>query len=486
MHLWLFWTMAACTGGSEEERTIDRIVDGLAGKKDIESAVPRTCKSDNGQMYVVWQDDRNDPNLDDKKHINSVFINSSSDGGVTWLPSPIQLNNPPPAVDGTVSATNPAVACAGDTVYVVWEDERDGDLKYKNIYLDYSTNGGREFLQEDIMLDADETGSAMSLSPQIFAVGDAAYVTWFDQVNGAYDIFMRSTVDRGEHWGDAPVRVDGDEEGSAYSANPRLTADGGGGVVVTWEDRRNGNSDIFVAFSGDNGRSFMPDIRLDGGEAGEANSFLPQIAQNGTSVYVVWHDERNGASDVFMNSSGDGGVNWQVEPFRVDSDSEGVNDSLNPRVAATSKGAGVVWQDNRLGGNDIYFRLTPNGGGEWSGEEVRMDTDAGGSAQSFDPAVISEGDKVVVGWREFRDDSEAVGNNDIYYNYSEDGGKTWPNNDIIVNSSIPGITYATDLSLQLEKEKLSAFWTDGRSGWSRIYIAQYKLGDGGIYVPPKE
>lgn len=470
--------LAACNK-QDEERTIDKIVDDLQLQNDIESTQPRNCVSTDGKIYVVWQDTRHDEKPKDDEVYTDIFFNTSSDNGLTWLPSPIQLNN------ASARAMNPSIACSGDTVYVAWEDERDGDLAYHNIYVDVSTNGGRQFLDKDIALDNDPEGDWMSLAPQIVADGDSAYVTWFDQRNGAYDVFVQATTDKGASWLSEPSRVDTDDEGSAWSSQPKIAASGGQ-VVVVWEDRRDGVSDIYANWSDNNARSFSDrDIRLDKGADG-SNSFLPRVTMQGSNVWAVWHDERSGKPDIFLSRSTDGGASWLDAPIRVDSDTEGVNTSTNPIVLPIEDGIGVVWQDNRLGGNDILFRLSQDGGDTWFSEEVRMDTDAGGESQSTEPVMIVDGKRVVVGWMDYRYDGHEDGSDDLFYNYSEDGGQTFQRSDIRINSNTPGATYTVDLGLGLFKDSLVTTWADGRSGATRIYFADRKLGEGSVYIEPEE
>jgi hypothetical protein len=187
-----------------------------------------------------------------------------------------------------------------------------------------------------------------------------------------------------------------------------------------------------------------------------------------------------------MNYSADFGQSWLDQPVRVDSDAAGMFDSLNPVVVGTDSGAGIAWQDDRTGGNDIYYRFTADGGASWASDEIRLDTDAAGSAQSINPVIVGDGKRVAVGWMDYRDDAKDEGVNDLYYNYSGDYGATWANSDIRLNSSAPGITYAEDLTLAYNDKDLVTTWADGRSGRARVYFATYKVGDGSIYVPPKQ
>lgn len=471
----LLGLLAACSGDPvDDEATHDVQVDHTAADAAIESIVPRSCFT-NGRLAAVWQDDRDG--------VPGIWFNASVDSGAHWLTADVPLDV------GEVGAFAPDIACFGDMIYVVWEDERDGELLYRNIYLNVSSDGGRSWLEEAVRLDGDVEGEAMSLGPRVVASGDSAYVAWFDSRDGAYDIHVQGTQDRGATWLGEPSRVDTDGAGEAYSAWPRLAADADERVVVTWEDSRAGASDIYANVSTDGGVSFGgADARLDGGEEGsESNSFLPSIAMAGGLVYVVWHDERNGDNrDVFVSASADGGESWQDEPRRVDSDAAGQSDAINPVVAAVGDRVHIVWQDDRSGGYDIYHRFSRDGGAEWAGEEVRMDRDAGGESQSFEPTLLVQGETVLVGWEDRRADAEEVGFNDLYYNYSEDGGQNWNLEDLRINSNAPGSAYALDLGLALADGKIVALWADGRSGSSDIYSASRTLGEESRYIPPAE
>jgi hypothetical protein len=471
----LFALLAACTGDTpEDEATHDVRVDHNTKEDSVESIVPRSCFTD-GRLAVVWQDDRDG--------VPGIWFNASTDAGATWMPADIALDL------GEVGAFAPDIACSGDTIYVVWEDERDGDLRYRNIYVNVSSDGGRTWLEEDVRIDGDLEGEAMSLAPRVVAAGDSAYVAWFDNRDGAYDIYVQATRDSGASWLEAPTRVDTDDAGEAYSAWPRLAADDEGRVVVTWEDSRAGASDIYANVSTDGGASFGDeDARLDGGEEGGAsNSFLPSLAMAGGHAYVVWHDERNGDKrDVFLNTSSDGGESWRDEPRRVESDAEGQSDAINPVVAAVGDRVHIAWQDDRSGGYDIYHRYSRDNGGEWAGEEVRMDRDAGGESQSFEPTLFLQGDTVLVGWEDRRADGGEVGFNDLYYNYSADGGENWNLEDLRINSNKPGSAYSLDLALGLAGGGIVAVWADGRFGSSDIFCANRALGEESRYVAPPE
>lgn len=467
--------LLACTPETGTTGTSDTRVD--HAKQKVDSIAPKTCVQEAGILFAVWQDDRDGE--------QAIWFNMSADGGVTFLQGDTLLSF------GEADALNPAIACSGDHVYVVWEDKRDGELGYENIYVQWSDDRGRSWQEEDVALDADPEGEAISLAPAVAAAGDSAWVAWSDSVNGAYDIYVTGTSNGGKDWRGTPVRVDTDEAGAAYSGSPRIVGDADGGVVVAWEDRRSGATDIYANASTDDGESFdESDTRLDAGDdAGSHDSFLSALTRSGENVYVVWADARYGEnSDVLMNYSHGGGRSWADEPVRVESDAEGIADSINPTVAADGERVWVAFQDNRSGGGyDIFLRWSDNAGQEWANdEEVRMESDDPGEAQSYFPHIAVDGDMWGVQWMEYRDDLEGVGFNDLYYNYTVDAGGTWQGSDVRINSTALATSFATDASFYLRGGFVVTVWADGRSGSTDIFSAGRKIGDESVWIQPEE
>jgi len=441
----------------------------------VEANAPRSCQDGQGRLHVVWYDARQEQ--------NSVFYNRSANGGATWNIQDLQLNTP---VDGG-DAVMPDIACFGDRVYVVWEDHRDGELENGNIYLNYSENGGDTFLDEDIALDADEDGDFMSLEPRIFAIGSSVYVAWFDSHYGAYDIFLNSSTDGGYTWLPDPVRVDSGEAGSAYSAHPVLSADPDGNVVVVWEDSRDGYSDIYVNHSSDYGHSFGTDQRLDIGDAGSADSFVPTVGMSEGYAYVAWHDTASGEGrDIYLARSTDSGSTWTAGE-RVESSAAGLFDALFPSMAVKGSELHLVWQDERSGGHDIFYRRSGDGGVSWDMEEFRLDRDASGSSHSYRPQVRRFDDgHVIAFWEDYRYDGDLVGFNDLFYNYSADNGSTWSGADYRINSNRPGSAYAIDPWMGRNGQELFFVWADGRFGSSNVFFNALLVGESSVYVAPSD
>jgi len=496
---------AGCDGAGSSADDFEpsdiRIDEAGAGDETVNSSSPRMCLSENGNIYVVWYDNREGG--------NDIWFQSSLNGGEGWLTRPTLVNT------GEGAATNPDIACIGNTVFVVWEDTSDGEIDAKNIYYSRSDSAGSSWLEEPIRLDGDEQGKYMSISPRIASSGDEVHVVWADVVNGAYDIYAASSTTRGTSF-EAPVRVDSDQPGSAFSAFPQLAVDGDGTVLVAWEDSRDQLNDIYAAVSTDSGQSFSQDVRLDGGDdPGTADSFSPRVALSDGHAYVVWHDERNGANgDIYMNWSDDNGATWQTAASRVGSDADGAADSAFPDVAMTGTLAHVVWQDDRNGGYDIFYRsfeggtpraieaarsTTDDGRGEPEAAdgEYRLDrSNTAGLANSINARVEAVQDTVVVAWEDRRNDGynpadpttelEPRGYNEIFYNYSQDQGLNWGDlgrEGLHLDSYCRGQKYSRDIDLEIDGDRVIAVWRDGRRGNDDVWFGAQDLGDSADFAP---
>ena len=446
---------------------------------DVDSHDTKMCVNDLGEIYVVW--------IDKRDGTEDIWFNRSINLGVDWLPAAIKLNR---GVNNKV--WNPSIACNDNGVYVVWEDDRDGELQNHNIYFNRSTDQGTTWAEKDFLLENDDEGRSFSQGPQIIAAGKRdLYVVWYDNLNGASDIILTASDNNGKDWGE-PVRVDSDDPGEAFSGSPKIAATGSGNVYVVWEDTRNGNSDIYFARSENGGSSFRPDIRLDGGdEAGSSFSFSPHLCADGSNVYVVWHDARNaaegdggGGRDVFLNYSGDAGANWFNTAVRVDTDSPGFFNSLFPQCQAIGSTGYVAWYDNRPNGQiyDAWLRTFESG--DPTGDEVRLSEPGNGfdngNGNSTDVVMASNGTEVVIAWEDERDgalnDAES-GYNDLYYNYLQAGVPQ--GEDLRIDTFYPANSFKTDLNVALHGNLVFSTWTDGREGTSDVFFKKLVLGTAG-------
>lgn len=472
----LVLALAACDGvtGPDITGNIDRQIDGEPEGEQYRSTDVQLCLGNAENLYAVWIDNRRD--------FFDVWFNRSSDGGESWLEAPIQVKA------GAGDAFNVHMACNGERVYVAWEDTRDSDVDYTNIYVNFSNDGGDNWLKNDRLVDTfDPEGRQISSGPRIAFRGPNVHVVWFDQIEGAPDIYISSSENSGGEW-KAPLRLSGlkvpvadgggldpSSAGTTWSGNPELTVDEEGRVHVVWEDkifgtvegaRPEGAQDILYTRSDDNlAQSFRNWARVSrGSPEGRNFSFGPRVATSGENVWITWSDDRNGDGlDVFALHSSDGGGTFPPEVTRLDEGVPGGASSRYPEIAAANGVAHVVWQDDENGGYDIYYRQLV--GPTPSESAVRLDNGNNlGASNSLRPTLAMSETTMAAGWLERRANVDA-GFNEIMYNASDAAGGSWAGNtDWRLDTVAGGTSFSTDLRLAVLDDTVLAAWVDYRDG----------------------
>lgn len=446
--------------------TLDQRID---TGSEADALSPRLCVSGTS-AYVVWEETREGGR-------SQVLFAAGRSGGVSWE-EPIQLSTNP---TGEAIAAKPQIACVGSSIYVVYEDDRDSEIGHRNVYIRYSDDGGRTWAAET-QLTGDPDGDWDALEPQVVAFQDPngidtrIYVTWYDNRSGAYDVYVQSGVN-GYNWLAEEVRVDRDAAGSAYSGHPQIAADGVGGVYIVWEDSRDGSNAVYTNSSIDHGVNWRAnDTRLDTGTAaGTSDAFGLTLAvdreRTVPAVYVAWHDDRNGPNDIYLNRSLDAGATWDSEPTRIDNDAAGSANSFYPVVNAVDDRVLVAWHDDRNLGFDVYLRSSDDAGASWL-SETRVDSDVAGSAHSLDARISRAGDRVAIGWVDYRTPLELgqQGQPDVYYKLSDDEGYIFPQEESRVDDDPQSTAISDDLQMVLSGPLVYMVWVDYRMGNADLWF----------------
>lgn len=353
------------------------------------------------------------------------------------------------------------IASNGDTVHVVWSDERDGNSEiYYKRSIDRGVNWGN-----DLRLT---NNSGSSQHPSVTIAGSNIFIVWEDNRNlTGYNtnIFYKSSTDGGVNWG-ADIQL---TNKSSRSNFPSLCVSGQL-LNVTWEDNRDGNFEIYYKRSTDYGLNWETDKRLTNDTA---NSFLTSISVSGQVLHMVWTDERDGNKEIYYKTSSNGGVNWGTD-VRLTNAS---GDSWFPSIAVFGQDVYAVWREGRDSNSEIYFKRSTNGGMNWE-SDARLTSDAG---ESFFPSISVSGQNVHIVWRDSRD-----GNGEIYYKRSTDGGINW-SSDLRLTNATGDSRFP---SVSVSGQKINVIWSDKRDGNDEIYFKCNPTGSIGIkkvneYIPDK-
>jgi len=206
------------------------------------------------------------------------------------------------------------------------------------------------------------------------------------------------------------VRLTSDPYASVTSINNAWCISASGDFIhVVWWDLRNGNREIYYERSTNGGVSWGGDIRLTNNSAESSN---PSIYASGSFVHVIWQDERDGNFEIYYKRSTNNGVSWGSDTRLTNSP----NRSVNPSLSVYTHYLHLVWADFRNNNYEIYYKRSTNGGLNWL-SDTRLTNDP---ANSGFPSVSVSGLDVHVVWEDNRD-----GDYDIYFLQSTDGGVIW-------------------------------------------------------------
>jgi hypothetical protein len=367
-----------------------------------------------------------------------------------WQPD-VRLTNAPDTSRFSISNNGKCIVSNGNLVHVIWNDKRDGNFE---IYYKRSTNGGLNW-EQDVRLTNDPAPSGTA---SITASGSIVHVVFVDYRTGTYQLYYKRSTNEGISW-EAETQLSS-STGNGVSG-PSIKALNSF-VLISWHDFRNGSSgEIYYKRSTDGGSNWGDDKRLTNDPA---NSVFSSCGVSGSVVHIAWCDNRDVGYQVFYNRSTDAGVTWGVDTKLTNGSMTGAN-AVNLSVSGSDEF--IVWQDNRDGNNEIYYKYSIDGGVTWD-VDTRLTNDP---ASSTFPSVLISGSNVHIIWQDNRD-----GNNEIYYKFSTNKGLSWGVDTRLTFDPLASIKPFISISNSV----LNVIWCDDRDGNMEIYYKRNPTGNVGI------
>lgn len=345
-------------------------------------SINNSITSNDAYVHTVWQDTRDGGN-------NEIYYKRSTNYGISWE-NDIRLTN------NIGTSQQPSIAVSGTYVYIVWEDNVDGNPE---IYFIRSNDNGISW-GGNIRLTNNVN---VSSSAKISASGSSVQLIWRDVSNGFFEIFHKHSYDWGTTWSNDTILT---SHTVGIPGNFSLSTIGSN-VHIVWSDSRDGNNEIYYKRSTNSGETWETDTRLtvDG-----SISEVPSITCSSTSVHIAWLDLRDGNNEIYYKHSTNAGVTWSADtrltlgPFW----------SQNPSIVFSGTIVQLVYQFGTSSNLEIFYKRSTDNGVSW--EDSTQLSNSLSIARNA--SISASGASTHVVWTDTRHGST---NHEIYYKRNPSG-----------------------------------------------------------------
>jgi hypothetical protein len=311
---------------------------------------------------------------------------------------------------------------------------------------------------------------SMASDPVVQANAGRVYAAWTDLRSGGHGVYFTRSIDNGKTF--APeVRLDGDALGAVKDLPASSLLVDAHHVYVYWLDERDGADDVYFCASHDGGLTFDSEIRIDdSGVPGGSDVKDVVMAVSGSNVYLAMNVEVfSSDEDVFLSISTDGGSTFSAA-IHASQGNPGDHDVDTIGLACHGSAAFVAFDEDSGGNDDLYGRSFDNLGS--LGAVVRIDTDATGYGDVEDAisVLMTSADDIHVFWQEERLDPLLLAE-ELRYNRSSDGGKSFGTTDVLLGGYAAGLDDVDNHTAMADGGTILLAWEDNRSGSDEAYIA---------------
>jgi hypothetical protein len=346
---------------------------------------PRIIEDGSGGAIIAWKDYRSGSHYD----IYAQRINGSA--SFQWT------RNGNSICTAAGSQIDPQLASDGSGgAIITWADLRSGNYDIYAQRVDPAGNPQWAFDGVAIC-----TEMSMQFMPQITSDGSGgAIIAWWDIRGGSDGDIYAQRIGSGAavQWpaDGVPVCTATENQNGV-----KIVADGSGGAVLVWYDYRSGDGDIYAQRLNAVGQGLwaangIPVCNVLGSQ------FSQQlIPDGGSGAIVTWEDQRTGNTNIYAQRiSGTGVAMWTANGVEVCI--APYTQSIPQLTGDGSGGAIIAWQDRRgTAGWDIYAqRINTTGSALWAADGIPICIAPGDQQR---PQIIQAGSGgAMVTWDDMR------------------------------------------------------------------------------------
>lgn len=316
-----------------------------------------------------------------------------------YLPDATVLDPSPFQISSTgVEQNSPDVAWGGSSFLVVWGmDAAPSDL------------AGARVDSDGVLLDAAgftlSSAANAQFDPAVIGNGNGWLTSWSDLRSGTSKIYAARVTSAG-------VVQDANGIAIASAASTQQTSDlafDGTNHLVTWNDTRNGNPDIYAARVSTAGS--VMDVNGIAVCTNTTHQIDPTVAFGSSDYLIAWRDDRNSArtnSDIYGGRVSVTGTSINGSGGFLISDKSTYQD--RPRIAWGGLNYLLTWQDSANPALEIVAARVTASGISLDGDGFNI-TATGGTYSVERPDVAGNGSDFLVVWQ---DGSISGNNGDVF------------------------------------------------------------------------
>ncbi|GAB2826152.1 T9SS type A sorting domain-containing protein [Ferruginibacter profundus] len=353
---------------------------------------PKIVTDGAGGAVIAWIDDRNGAGAGNYD-IYAQRVNAS--GVVQWGADGL------PVCTATGIQNNQQLLADNSGAMIVWSDGRGGSAN-ADIYAQRLNQAGTPLWT----IDGISVCNASSLQnmPQIISDGGAgsAIVSWEDWRNFSQpDIYAQHISNGFTDWTFNGVVICS-EPNFAQQYNTKMVADGSGGAIMCWEDKRNSgsNTDLYAQRVNNSGSVQWTSNGIAICTAAGIQFSHQVVADAGGGFIFTWEDRRTDRDIYAQRINAAGTAQWAANGIPVCNTADTQEEPQ--LVARTAGGAVFVWTDSRNSAQqDIYAQaLDATGVALWTANGVPVANE--GHAQSAAKLISDGANGAFIAWTDLR------------------------------------------------------------------------------------
>ncbi len=418
---------------------------------------PRILDDDKGGAFIVWKDERNG--------LPDIYLQRVNKLGVPlWAANGINICN-----DASDQSTPNIISDMAGGVIVSWSDRR-ADPVNRDVYAQRVDSNG-------VVLWA-VNGVAIANKPvrehneKIASDGAGGAIVVWEQLDLEWDVWgQRVNANGVVLWTAGGVALC---QTGGKRINPKLQKDGRGGAIVTWQDKRFGEYDIYAQRISKDGVLQWGNTAVPICSSTNTQSNPKIDPSNSTGgAYITWADKRNGLDyDIFLQKVDSNGVtHFAANGLAVcnATGSQSAPEILSNKVV----GVIVAWKDSRAGNTDIYAqRIDALGTVMWTANGIAI---CNSTFNQINPNMCEDTlGGAIVTWQ----DSSSNGFNIKAQHVSANGNLLWLTNGSDIGTATD--TQKSPKNVPDGKGGSIFVWQDKRAGVFDIFA--HHIYDNGTYV----